>query len=372
MLENDLTRDLLVLEGHLNGLFDAVRKSGTILKNFQSFEMRLFSLDSLAEMFAYILDNAKDIFDLDFVSLSLIDDCGEIARSLDDDFFNRSGYQGLMLLCDRSGYGHIVNPYVGSCDREHFRHLFAPFEDTPASIAITPLYRRGKYLGTLNLGSRLPDRFITSMSTDFITHLGIIVSMCLENRLNIETIRRTSYVDTLTGVNNRRFLEQRIGEELDRCFRNQGPLTCMFLDIDYFKSVNDKYGHQVGDKVLSTVAKTIKSQLRNNDVLARYGGEEFVALLTDINESKGFEIAERIRRTVQSLKISFSEITIPVTLSIGLSTYLSDKKNPISTSEAAARLIKTADFAMYRAKNKGRNRIEFNEILSDSPQALIS
>jgi len=92
--------------------------------------------------------------------------------------------------------------------------------------------------------------------------------------------------------------------------------------------------------------------------------------LTNINQSKGFEIAERIRRNVQSLKITFNETTVPVTLSIGLSTYQSNRKHPLTTAEAAASLIDTADSAMYQAKNKGRNRIECTEIALDRPLAL--
>ncbi|MEC4748676.1 diguanylate cyclase [Methylomicrobium sp. Wu6] len=370
-----MTTDLIVLESHISSLFDTVRKSSLMFKDFQSFEMRLFSLNSLADMIGYFLDNAKAVFDLDQVTLCLHDEYGDFSRILGEESCNLSDKQGMVLLCDKdllkAKFGYMAHSYVGSFDLEHFGHFFTPLlEASPSSIAIIPLYRRGRYFGTLNLGSCLSDRFSCTKTTDFIAYLGMVIGICFENHLNLETIRRTSYIDTLTGVNNRRFLEQRIGEELDRCQRNDDPLTCLFLDIDYFKSVNDKYGHQVGNKVLSTVAKTIKSQLRNNDVLVRYGGEEFIALLTNINQSKGFEIAERIRRNVQSLKITFNETTVPVTLSIGLSTYQSDRKHPMTTAEAAARLIDTADSAMYQAKNKGRNRIECTEIALDRPLAL--
>jgi diguanylate cyclase (GGDEF)-like protein len=374
ILEDDLTTDLLVLESHISSLFDTVKKGSIKLRHFQFFEMRLFSLNSLADMIGYIFDNAKDVFELDQVTLCLLDEGGEITRILTEESFRFSENDDLVLLQDREAlkakFGYVVHSYLGPFDQEHFGHFFNPSQPLPASIAITPLYRHGKYLGTLNLGSRRSDRFSSKVTDEFVAHLGLIIGLCFENRLNIETIRHTSYIDTLTGVNNRRFLEQRIGEELARCQRSNDPLTCLFVDIDYFKSVNDKYGHQAGDLVLSTVARTIKSQLRSNDVLARYGGEEFIALLTNINQSTGFEIAERIRRNVQSLRITFSETTIPVTLSIGLATYRSDRRFPLSVTEAAARLINTADLAMYQAKNKGRNRIEYNEISLDRPFVL--
>jgi diguanylate cyclase (GGDEF)-like protein len=376
MLENDLTTDLIVLESHISGLFDSIKKGSSVLKDFQSFEMRLFDQNSLGEMIRYILDNAKDVFDLDQVTLCLLDESGELSQLLGEESFPLANNERLTLLRDKEllseRFGYILHSYLGPFDQEHFGHFFLPDDVPLAYVAIIPLYQRGEYLGTLNLGSCRPGRFFGTITDDLLTHLGMVVGICFENRLNIETIRRTSYIDTLTGVNNRRFLEQRIGEEVARCQRNSDPLTCLFLDIDYFKSVNDKYGHLAGDSVLSAVAKTIKSQLRNNDVLARYGGEEFVALLTNINPSTGYEIAERIRRNVQALKITFSEITIPVTLSIGLTTYRSDRSNPLTTDEAASRLINTADAALYQAKNKGRNRIEYHDIFLDPPLAMLN
>jgi diguanylate cyclase (GGDEF)-like protein len=376
MLENDLTTDLIVLESHISGLFDSIKKSSSMLKDFQAFEMRLFNQNSLGELIRCILGSAKTVFDLDQVTLCLLDGPGELSQLLAEESFDQAANPGLTLLRDKTllstKFGYVLHSYLGAFDQEHFGRFFAPGDPPLAYAAIIPLYQRGEYLGTLNLGSSRPGRFFGTITDDFLTHLGMVVGICFENRLNIETIRRTSYVDTLTGVNNRRFLEQRIGEELARCQRNNDPLTCLFLDIDYFKSVNDKYGHLAGDNVLSAVAKTIKSQLRNNDVLVRYGGEEFVVLLTNINRSTGYEIAERIRRNVQALKISFSEITIPVTLSIGLATYRADRRHPLTAAEAASHLINTADSALYQAKNKGRNRIEYHDMSPDRPLAMLN
>jgi diguanylate cyclase (GGDEF)-like protein len=375
MLENDLTTDLIVLESHISGLFDAIRKGSSMLKDFQSFEMRLFDRNSLGEMIRYILDSAKTVFDLDQVTLCLLDESGELSQLLAEESFDPAANVGLTLLRDKewlsARFGFVLHSYLGAFEQEHFGRFFTPADPALTHVAIIPLYQRGEYLGTLNLGSSRPGRFLGSITDDFLSHLGMVVGICFENRLNIETIRRTSYVDTLTGVNNRRFLEQRIGEELARCQRNSDPLTCLFLDIDHFKSVNDKYGHLAGDSVLVIVARAIKSQLRNNDVLARYGGEEFVALLTNINQSTGYEIAERIRSNVQTLKITFGEITIPVTLSIGLTTYRYERRNPLTIAEAASRLINTADSALYQAKNKGRNRIEYHDIPLDLPFAQL-
>ncbi|MGR9100289.1 MAG: GGDEF domain-containing protein, partial [Gammaproteobacteria bacterium] len=209
-------------------------------------------------------------------------------------------------------------------------------------------------------GSYNQNRFVRNMATDFVEHMASVVSICLENNLNFEDLKRTGLTDTLTGVNNRRFLEQRLGEEICQCQRRMEPLSCFFLDIDHFKSVNDTYGHQAGDLVLRLVAGAIKDQMRNNDIVARYGGEEFVALLSSIDESLGTEIAERIRKKVKSLAIEYKDCKIRVTISIGFACYAPQVDSPVVTEQIASALIHSADNALYLAKNKGRDCVVSN------------
>jgi len=367
-LENDLITDLFVLQSHLESMFERVKQNSASLHRLQTFEKRLLNLNSLAEMIDHILEDTKHYFELDVISLCLVDEKGEIAKILIEDGYECSTKNGLTLLDNKnlllSTFGLVVYPYIGVYNNAKCDDFFSEFEKKPVSVAITPLNRRGKYLGTLNLGSYQADRFADTMATDFIEHLVSIVSICLENNINIETIRRTSFIDGLTGVNNRRFFEQRIGEELDRCRRNSDPISCLFLDIDFFKVVNDKEGHQAGDKVLCAVAHAIKTQLRNNDILARYGGEEFVALLSNVNEIMALEIAERIRKSIQTLVIKLDEGSISVTISIGSATYLLESTSVHIDNDISSRLIKLADTALYKAKRNGRNRVENGGVIS--------
>ncbi len=371
-LENDLNTDLLILQSHLESMLERAKLNSSALRKFQAFEMRLLNFNSLTDMIDHLLEDARDYFDLDFVSLCLLDEKGEIAAFLNE----KTGYEhipkkGLILLDNKnkllSASGLAARSYIGAYKNTKCGDFFSDFEDKPASVAITPLHRRGKYLGTLNLGSFKADRFADTMATDFVEHLVSIVGICLENNLNFETIRRTSFVDSLTGVNNRHFLEQRIGEELDRCQRSADPISCLFIDIDFFKAVNDQQGHQAGDKVLIEVAGAIKTQLRNNDVLARYGGEEFVVLLTNINEAMALEIAERIRKAIQSLTVELDNDSVSVTVSIGSSTYVPAQDSFPVDHNMPSKLIKLADGALYKAKRNGRNRIENGGVISEKP-----
>lgn len=366
-LEEDITTDLCVLQSHLDGMLSRVQHNSTTLKRLQRFEMRLLSLSSLAEMIEFILGESRALFDLDIISLCLIDPKGEIAGYLDTDNYDYLARDGLFLAGDdqvlQSNFGLPIRPFLGIYQATSCAKFFPNPTQKPASVVIAPLMRRGKCLGSLNLGSYQANRFIHNMATDFIEHIASVISICLENNINFETMRRTSLVDPLTGVNNRRFLEQRIEEELDRSQRTRESLSCLFLDIDFFKRINDGFGHQAGDHVLIQVAGIIKKQLRSNDVLSRYGGEEFVALLSQSDEKSAGEIAERIRLSIADLKIEFAEQCIPVTISIGAATYQPSQSIRRPVAEIAVRLIQSADAALYEAKHNGRNRVENSGLL---------
>ncbi len=368
-LQDELNTDLSILESHMDGVLDRVKTNSRTFRRFQDFEVRLLNLNSLGEMMRHVLADAKNFFDLDTVGFCLIDEKGEITEYLENDGFYLKNNKELKIIEDaeilQERFGFSMHPYLGSYSEEKCAEFFLHTEQKPVSVAIIPLTRRGRYLGAMSLGSRHAERFEETMATDFVNHMASVVSVCLENNLNFETLRRTSLIDTLTGVNNRRFLEQRLGEEIDRAQRNLEPLSCFFLDIDFFKAVNDTYGHQAGDQVLSAIAGAIKGQLRNNDVLARYGGEEFVALLTNISDAKAQDIAERIRKTIRNSAVEYNDETINVTISIGTSTYLPGAERTSVSQDVAENLVNSADKALYEAKHAGRNRVVSGKAVVD-------
>jgi len=216
-------------------------------------------------------------------------------------------------------------------------------------VAILPLIGHGRILGSLNLGSLRRDRFVSHLGADFLERMAAIASLCFENTINHERLKKIGLTDPLTGVYNRRFFEHRLKEEVSRVNRSGKMLSCLFFDIDHFKSVNDTHGHQNGDLVLRDVAALISSHMRLSDILVRYGGEEFAALLLDTGLAKGFEIAERIRQAVAARPIVLpSGQILHVTLSIGVARYLGG-------SEQA--LVHEADLALLSAKRAGRNKV---------------
>ena len=199
--------------------------------------------------------------------------------------------------------------------------------------------------------------------TSFLAIVSRLVSS-LKNKLRIseEKIRKLAMTDELTNLKNRRFAITRLTEEFERALRYQRPLASVLFDLDFFKKINDTYGHDSGDEVLKAVAKAALAQCRNADILARYGGEEFLLIMPETDrEGAGF-VAERIRKAIESLTVrTVDGLEIKLTASLGVSCVLplSDMAEE-KASAAAGTLIKNADRALYRAKENGRNRVEID------------
>ena len=160
-------------------------------------------------------------------------------------------------------------------------------------------------------------------------------------------LEKIASIDKLTGIFNRRMLDQILQIELDITQRHERDLSLIILDIDYFKQVNDTYGHLVGDEVLKDMASIISKNLRASDVFGRYGGEEFLVICTQTNEDNAFNLAEKLRKIIEEYK--FNQVGTK-TISLGISSF---EKN-----DTMEQLFKKADEALYCAKEKGRNRSE--------------
>ncbi len=203
-----------------------------------------------------------------------------------------------------------------------------------------------------SLSERLKPREI-----DYLEQLTKQASITINRANSYSEVLQYATLDALTGLNNRRQLEVRLKQETSQAERQKHPLSVIMLDIDFFKSFNDTYGHAIGDLVLKEVADSVKKTLRESDIPARYGGEEICALLpfTDLEQAR--QVAERVRQGIESKEVPVlideKEHILKVTVSIGAAQY-----TPGSKPEE---LYIKADEALYRAKRNGRNRVEINE-----------
>ncbi len=276
-------------------------------------------------------------------------------------------FDGLMMVESLAGlapqYLAMRRTWLGpfaACDHQ----LLFPGSSGLASVAMIPLTRNRELIGSINLGSSDEQRFTRDHATDFLAHLGIIASACLDNTVNRARLLRSGFTDVLTGWNNRRYLQVRLHEELARARREGQHVVCLMLDVDHFKAVNDTHGHAAGDAVLQELANRIESQVRKSDVAARYGGEEFIVVLPNTDIEAGRLLAERVRAAVSAEPIRLPDgVLLEVTASLGIAGI-----NPgdagaddIDLKTVAEALIARADVALYRAKAAGRNRVAVDE-----------
>jgi two-component system cell cycle response regulator len=360
-MSNDLAAENLQLRTQLADLLEQARRNQQIMQRHQMFDLKFIGAGSFRELIDSIFGSLKESSELDVVTLSLIDAEYDIRRILADLGINLSEFPHLLFLQNETELGelhaHLQKPILGRYTEQRHGPMFPEPIEIPVSVAIMPLIRNNRLIGSLNLGSFHETRFTAHMATDFLEHQSAIMAICIENVINNERLKHIGLTDPLTGVNNRRYLERRLMEEIGRTRRHGYALSCMYIDIDHFKQINDKIGHQAGDDVLREVAARIKAELRLSDALGRFGGEEFVVLLIDAELADAASVAERIRASIadQPLMIG-ARSTITATVSIGVATLAGQNRNqPIEAT--AQEFIATADRALYEAKESGRNKV---------------
>jgi diguanylate cyclase (GGDEF)-like protein len=189
--------------------------------------------------------------------------------------------------------------------------------------------------------------FIIGCLVQFCIAFGLL--LMLNHRLIADVYQMASR-DALTGTLNRRRIEEDALRLRARCMRTGETLAIMMIDIDFFKTINDRYGHPAGDKVLCSLAEIAQNSIRPDDYFARYGGEEFCMLLTATTEKEAFELAERLRLAFAEFTLTLGKDRINVTVSIGVAD-----SNDIGL--VFEDLVTAADQALYRAKQKGRNQV---------------
>jgi diguanylate cyclase (GGDEF)-like protein len=196
----------------------------------------------------------------------------------------------------------------------------------------------------------LPKRKILSYHEDLFCMIRKILAASLISFLNIKKLENAALADPLTHCYNRRALNSSLDCDIAKAERYGTDISVVMFDIDYFKKINDTYGHKAGDAVLHSFTKSINATIRKSDYLARYGGEEFVLVLPETKLPKALELAERLRKITENLEVKFDDKIIKITTSAGVASY---KKGQDKDS-----LIQKADELLYDAKKQGRNRIK--------------
>ena len=340
----------------VQGLLEKAVQNQQILQRYQHFELQLLDCSGFGGLLDLLLKTAPGHFQLDFTELWLYDPEHTLEELLDPGV----DYGPLQLLRETTPLKALYGDYPAIRLLATTSTPLPVFRGLPVrSAALLPLLRQGLLVGSLHFGALGHQRFGQDKSTDFIAHLAHIVAVCFENAVNHERLHRLSMYDVLTQVKNRRAFHQALEQEISRAGRTGDPLSLLFVDLDYFKQINDQHGHLVGDRVLKEVAQFMQAFLRKTDHVCRYGGEEFALVLPNCGQQRAMEVAERMRQQVAELCIRNEKgEALPVTLSVGVSCWLPMEESP-DEELLARQLVNCADQGVYRAKHAGRNRTSY-------------
>ncbi len=222
----------------------------------------------------------------------------------------------------------------------------------PAASLCVPMVAQGEILGVLHLYFGAHDGRLADPHRHMANTVADHLSLALGNLRLRERLRSQSIRDPLTGLYNRRYMEEFLDREVRRAGRRKTPVAVIMLDLDHFKSINDTFGHEAGDAALVSLGAFLQSRVRQEDVACRYGGEEFVLILPDASLEGAVKWAERTRQAARDLQISHRwQALRTVTVSLGVAVF----PDHGSTGES---LLHAADTALYRAKQNGRDRVE--------------
>jgi len=363
------------LRQQLDRLLREARRNEQTQTSFDDFSLSVVAAQGPKELFKLILQEQKK-FRVDEIRLCLVDRFHEVERLLTESYQN--SYEGLSFIDTETSNLLISDipdrPVLGTRIISKYDWLIN-IEDTNTyqSAALLPLKRGNEIIGIQLLLSRDATRYNKDVATTFLQKLGAMIAISIENCINRQRTLELGYQDGLTNAYNRRYFDERLKHEVDRCTRHKTDLVCLFIDVDFFKQINDQHGHQIGDVVLVRLVALMSEQVRSSDIVARYGGEEFAVILPDTGIQLAHEVAERIRSKVEAQKLIIDEHMLGITVSIGLASLsqikyqlgISDQDwSDTDTSNLDQLLLGKADEALYQAKQTGRNQVVIQKMAS--------
>jgi diguanylate cyclase (GGDEF)-like protein len=321
-------------------------------------------IQNFATLLRTILDKSADLLKAEQGSLMLLDDetddlLLEAKKGLVDGVseklrINRG--EGIAGKVMERGEAILVenvesDPRIKQKNRRHYK---------TRSFVSVPLKIDDRIIGVLNLSDKTTGEVFNEedlrLIQSFATHAAIVMERNVFYN-KTEELKKLTITDPLTGLLNRRYLYERLKDELARCERYGHSLSLLMVDLDGFKYFNDTYGHLFGDKTLKIIAETLLNTVRSMDIVARYGGDEFMVILPETAEALAIDIADRVRDAVASRIVVTTDLDMTSTLPRTLSASIGIVCFP-DHGETVELLLENVDKALYRAKNKGKNRIE--------------
>ncbi len=337
-------------------------------KRFEDLEVTILEADDLVNLASELQNKLSTDFAIPMANISLIEkvkngigiEFQELYKAVGEN--QESKPAPTMTFIKENDYNRLFPQHLPLVATHPDPVLIALFDSlnkngqSIASSAFVPLISHGQAIGTLNIASPDPEKFIPGTATDAVENLSRKLAIVIENCLLTAQLQKLLRTDPLTGLFNRRTLDEVLPIEFARAHRYDHPLSLIMIDLDDFKLVNDRYGHPAGDKVLAEIGEIISNNLRQHDIGLRYGGDEFTIILPDTNHQQGQAVISKLTKIAAAAKVNVDQNTsLPIKLSAGLATY---PDNPAADAET---LKKVADNDLYKTKKKKKKDTKTKE-----------
>ena len=335
-----------------DSILERIRENEQIARKFFEIEVSILSILDFKDLFERLLSEIREKFGIPCVWISLID------RSKISDLIQKlassNDLKERLNVIDRKTFleliGSRTTPLLVNGDLQPYYPMLPKGQlNFIRSLAVSPISLHGEIIGSLNQADFSPLRYRPGMDTQLLEQLAVKVSICLPNVIAHEQLKWLAVRDPLTGLLNRRIMESVLKREFKRAQRYKSPLSLAFLDLDDFKTINDRHGHECGDALLNYVAGQLMEITRDSDVVARYGGDEFVIILPGIPAQEAVKLLQRLQHHFRAKPMSYHEKLIPVSISFGIAS-MADRE--VRSPESLMRL---ADAMLYSTKKEKKS-----------------
>lgn len=337
----------------INKIVQRLKENDKIYKKFHQVETSILSILNFKNLFEVLLTEISDKFKIPYVWLSIAEhsEVSNLIKSLESSIIVKNR----LNIINRKILLNLINndtkPLLINDNLESYFKLFPNDKSyLIRSMSIIPIVLDGKIIGTLNQADFSRNRFEPGISTLFLEHLAVKVSLCLSNVTAHEKLKFLAYHDPLTKLVNRRAMENILNREFRRAKRYKNTLSVAFIDLDHFKCINDKYGHDCGDYILKYMAKTLSKMTRDHDVVSRYAGDEFVIILPETHPKEAENLIIRIQKYLQKKPIKIEKNPYFMSFSFGIAS------NNGHSMDKACSLLKKSDEMLYRMKTKKKKK----------------
>ncbi len=328
---------------------ETLRDNEKSAHTFHAIESKILSVLNFRDLFVVLLSEIKDQFKVPFVWVTTLQDT-EVSSMITDALDGSETLKQDLNFIDKATFLRLIEnnvaPLLVNNNLHHYSKLFPEGRYLLVkSMTIAPITLDGEIIGSLNLADINPERYTPDLDSSLIRRLAMKMSLCLSNVVAHEKTKFLAYNDTLTNLPNRRSTENSLEQEYLRAQRYDNPLSVVFIDLDYFKRVNDTYGHEQGDELLKYLARNLSRMIRQSDIIGRFAGDEFVAILPETEIDEAHLQMNRIQKWFSENHLHSGKNSIPISISFGIASTKNDESN------SAKSLLKIADKRLYKIKH---------------------